>query len=181
MKILVIGSPGAGKTEFTNRLANFLELPAFHLDDFYWLKDWNRPSRESWISKLNSLLKKEQWIIDGNYFDTLDMRLSAANFVIYLDYPIILCIFRAFKRTLIRKFVSRDSLPLAVREDSDYMPNIKLNLRFIKLICMFKIRYKTKILKLLKGHNIHYIILTSPKETNLYLGMNFFDRNLYRE
>jgi hypothetical protein len=169
MRILIIGSPGAGKSVFTNKIASHLKLPVFHLDDFYWLKDWSKPTNANWLTILDRLIKKENWIIDGNYFDSLDKRLARADYVIYLDYSTGICLYRAFKRLISRRLFSCESLPIVVREDKSYIPKIKLDLRFITLILTFKVKYKHRIISLFGKHNISYFLLRSPKEATCFI------------
>ena len=39
-RVLVIGSPGAGKTTLSTRLAAKLGVPVHYLDLHHWLPDW---------------------------------------------------------------------------------------------------------------------------------------------
>ena len=48
--------------------------------------------REYFDNKLTDILKKDLWIIDGNYLRTLEIRLKACDTVFFLDYPLELCI-----------------------------------------------------------------------------------------
>ncbi|MBV9575754.1 MAG: hypothetical protein JO149_03945 [Gammaproteobacteria bacterium] len=172
MKILIIGSPGAGKTEFSKRLAQNINVPLFHLDDYYWQENWQRPSAEKWHAQLQQLLNHPAWIIDGNYYDSLQIRLTKADYVIYLDYSVLLCLFRAFKRTIIRRFVRQTSLPLAVRKNKNYPSRFAINWKFIKLILFFKLNYRKKIFTLLNQCKVNVKVLTSSKD------MQFFIDNL---
>ena len=47
-RILVIGSPGAGKSTLARRLAERLDLPLIHLDREYFGPGWTMPSKEEW-------------------------------------------------------------------------------------------------------------------------------------
>jgi len=39
-KIAVIGSGGSGKSTFSRKLGNILNLPVYHLDTVYWNPGW---------------------------------------------------------------------------------------------------------------------------------------------
>ena len=39
LKVIVIGSPGAGKSVFSQKLKNIIDLPLYHLDMLYHKKD----------------------------------------------------------------------------------------------------------------------------------------------
>lgn len=168
MRILIIGSPGAGKSFFTNKLANCIQLPVFHLDDYYWLENWQRPTNEEWEFTLDELLKKQNWIIDGNYYDSFSKRLERANYVIYLDTPVFLCLLRALKRSWQRIF-NADSLPMKIRADNQYQPKIDFDLKFLKLILFFKLKYKNKIINLLHDNNKSFIILKNRKDHDFFI------------
>ena len=97
-KIMLIGSPGSGKSTFGKKLAQATGLPLFHLDALYWKPNWVETPREEWDSLLQKLVSEPQWIIDGNYGRTLDIRMQAADTIIWLQKPNWLCVWRAIKR-----------------------------------------------------------------------------------
>ena len=78
-RILVIGCPGAGKTYFAKKLSEINGLPVIHMDNLYWNKDKQSISYKELEAKLLPYLKEENWIIDGNYHDTLKQRLEYAT------------------------------------------------------------------------------------------------------
>ena len=99
-KIIVIGSSGAGKTYLSKRLSNSLNIGLTHIDKVYWGPEWTEPTKEEWTTRLTEMIAGESWIIDGNYTNTLDMRLGACDTVIFLDIRRTLCIWRVIRRTL---------------------------------------------------------------------------------
>src|SRR5687768_16103132 len=66
-RVLVIGSPGAGKSVFSRRLGEITGLPVIHLDQHYWRPGWIEPSKDVWSRQVTELLQRDSWIIDGNY------------------------------------------------------------------------------------------------------------------
>lgn len=99
-RILILGSPGAGKTTAARRLAAATGLPLIHLDAHYWSAGWREPEKPLWREKLRGLLAGPRWIMDGNYGGTLDLRLAAADGLIHLDFPTSLCLSRVVRRSL---------------------------------------------------------------------------------
>lgn len=99
-RILVIGSSGAGKSTLARHLGAKLELPVIHLDRHFWKPGWEKTPEHMWRNHVDMLVKRPYWIMDGNYRSTLDIRLAAADTVIFLDLPPTLCAIRAFKRRL---------------------------------------------------------------------------------
>ena len=112
-RILVIGCPGAGKTYFSKRLSQILSLPLIHMDNLYWNKDKTSVTTEELEKRLLPYLEKEEWIIDGNYHHTLEMRLPYATDVFILDLPRTECIEGILER--INK--PRDDIPWIENED----------------------------------------------------------------
>lgn len=45
-KVIVIGSPGAGKSVFSQKLKDITNLPLYHLDMLYHKKDGTHISKE---------------------------------------------------------------------------------------------------------------------------------------
>ena len=91
-KVIVIGSPGAGKSTFARKLRDLTGLPLFYLDMLWHKPDRTNVSREEFDEKLHEILRQEQWIIDGNYQRTLEIRLKACDTVFFLDFPLDVCL-----------------------------------------------------------------------------------------
>lgn len=91
-KVIVIGCPGAGKSTFARKLRDATNLPLYYLDMLWHKEDKTNISREEFDIKLNDILKKDKWIIDGNYLRTLEMRLKECDTVFLLDYPLEVCL-----------------------------------------------------------------------------------------
>lgn len=100
-RIAIIGTPGSGKSTFANKLSSFLHLPVHHLDKHQF--DGKKKVDKSLFMKIQkSLLHEKSWIIEGCSQSTFEMRFKEADTVIVLLLPRYLCIWRCFKRMLIR-------------------------------------------------------------------------------
>ena len=97
-RVLVIGPCGAGKSTLSGELGARLNLPVFHLDKLHWDPGWVEGSKEELRAKLDAILVTDRWLIDGNYGSTMAGRLGHADTVVYLDFPIWLCVWRVLKR-----------------------------------------------------------------------------------
>jgi adenylate kinase family enzyme len=97
-RVIVTGLAGAGKSTFSRALSARTGLPVIHLDRHYWKPGWVKPSDDEWRVKQHSLLAGDAWIADGNYHETLDLRLERADTVVVLDTPWWVCAGRAFMR-----------------------------------------------------------------------------------
>lgn len=97
-RIIVTGLAGSGKSTLSLALAAKTGLPVIHLDLQFWNPGWIAPSEIEWREKQRSVLAGGAWIADGNYDETLDLRLERADTVVVLDMPWWLCAGRAFLR-----------------------------------------------------------------------------------
>ncbi len=97
-RVIVTGMPGSGKSTLSKALSAKTGLPLIHLDLHYWKPGWVRPSDDEWREIQCNLLAGDVWIADGNYHETLDLRLGRADTVVVLATPWWLCAGRAFVR-----------------------------------------------------------------------------------
>jgi adenylate kinase family enzyme len=97
-RVLVTGLAGSGKSTFSRSLAARTGLPVIHLDLYFWKPGWVAPSDREWREKQAALLAGDAWIADGNYHETLDLRLERADTVVVLDTPWPVCAGRALVR-----------------------------------------------------------------------------------
>ena len=91
-KIIVIGCPGSGKTTFAEKLHKCMGFPLFHLDAIWHKPDRTHISREEYDQRLAEILELEEWIIDGNYSRTLEVRMQASDTIFLFDLPTEVCI-----------------------------------------------------------------------------------------
>lgn len=97
-KVIVIGSPGAGKSTFARKLRDATNLPLHYLDMLWHKSDQTTVSVQEFDQQLDLLLEKDRWIIDGNYQRTLKRRVKACDTVFLLDYPLEVCLLGAESR-----------------------------------------------------------------------------------
>lgn len=98
LKIIVIGSPGAGKSTFARKLRDATNIPFYYLDLLWHKPDRTNVSREEFDAQVRELVGKERWIIDGNYQRTLEIRLKACDTVFLMDVPTKVCLLGAKSR-----------------------------------------------------------------------------------
>lgn len=153
-KIIILGCPGSGKTTFARKLSNSLGLPLIKMDDLYWEPFWKRPDEESFINKLESNLKQDQWIIDGNYYKYLEQRLSHADAIIFLDFSTVTCLWRAFKRFCARRWGETHSLPKNIIHSSPHVFQPSVAAKLVINILFFSASTKPKMLQLIGEYDI---------------------------
>ena len=116
-RIIVIGSPGAGKSTFARKLKDKTGLPLYYLDMIFHQPDRTTVTREEFDRRLKAILATDRWIIDGNYQRTLPLRFEACTDVFFLDYPLDQCLEGASSRV----GTPREDLPWVEQEfDSEF-------------------------------------------------------------
>jgi shikimate kinase len=110
-KIVIIGSPGAGKSTLAQELNYILNIKAYHLDRIFWQRGWKEKPRDKRIDILEKIVREKQWIIEGTYLSSSEPRLNAADTIIFLDIDPLLCLQRIIKRYLMYHGRSRRDIP----------------------------------------------------------------------
>jgi adenylate kinase family enzyme len=162
-RVLIIGSGGAGKSTFARELGQRLQLEVIHLDAHYWKSGWVEPSKDEWRQTVETLLQQEAWVMDGNYSGTLDLRLTVADAVIFLDMPRLMCLWRIFKRRLQYASQTRPDMAEGCPE--------QLNWDFMRYVWSYPKRRRFAILETLHKQPNHQtvIVLRSPAQVRDFL------------
>ncbi len=100
-RIVVTGLAGSGKSTFARSLGARTGLPIVHLDLHFWRPGWVVPTDAEWRETQRRALAGDAWIADGNYHETLGLRLERADTVVVLDLPWPVCVGRALRRGLV--------------------------------------------------------------------------------
>ncbi|HAY33671.1 MAG TPA: DNA topology modulation protein [Ignavibacteria bacterium] len=162
-RILVFGNGGSGKSTLSVTLGDLLHLPVIHLDKYFWQPNWIATPVDDWNIIVESFSDSEEWIIDGNYSRTMNIRIKRADLIIFLDMPNMLCLYRIFKRRI--KYNRK------TRPDMNEECTEKLDLEFIKWVWNFKKRNRAKILDKLEvaSKTKRIIILKNRKQVNEFI------------
>ena len=91
-KVIVIGCPGSGKTTFAEKLQKCTGLPLYYLDAIWHKPDKTHISREKFDERILEIFATTEWIIDGNYNRTIEMRLKESDTVFLFDLPTEVCL-----------------------------------------------------------------------------------------
>lgn len=160
-RVLVIGSPGAGKSTVSHEIAARTGLPLHHLDRMFWLPGWVERDRDEGRAILADVLAQDRWIIDGNYGSTLPMRLERADAVVWLDYPTALCLGRVFKRWW--QYLGR------ARPDMTEGCPENLNLEFLHYVLAFRRSWRARNAAALSGFAGNVLRFQRPEQTAAWL------------
>lgn len=99
-RVIVIGSPGAEKGALARAIAERLKIPCIELERLYWRPGWRKPEAEEWRAQMAELVAREDWVIEGTFPSTLDMRVARADWLVFVDAPMPVCLIRKFKEMM---------------------------------------------------------------------------------
>ena len=150
-RIVVIGCPGSGKSTFSRALHNKTDIPLYHLDMMYWNTDKTTVERSVFLERLTTILEKDEWIIDGNYASTMELRISACDTIIFLDYPLDVCLDGVKER----RGKSRSDIPWVETEEDE---------EFIEFIKSYNEEQKPRVLELLEKYDDKNVVIFKSRE-----------------
>ena len=156
-KVIIIGCPGSGKTTFAEKLHKYTSLPLYHLDAIWHKPDKTHIPREEFDKRISEIFSTDEWIIDGNYNRTIEMRLKECDTVFLLDFPKEICLEGAEKRV----GKAREDMPW-VEETLD--EDFKVFIETFHEMVLVKIYH---LLNLYKDKNI--IVFKSREDINHYI------------
>ena len=166
-RVLILGSSGSGKSTLARQLGARLELPVIHLDRHYWHPGWVGTPTPEWQNTVARLVKRDTWIMDGNYRNTLEMRLEAADSIVFLDLPPWICALRALKRRIQYRSRPRPDIADGCIE-SLFDPQL---IQYIQHVLSYRDRAKPYVMKHLSGisNEKHVVLLQSTQDVNNFL------------
>ena len=103
------------------------------------MSGWEPTPKEEWRSTVEALVRSEQWIMDGNYESTLDIRLCGCDTVVFIDRSRLLCVWRVFFRQIRHMGRRRPELPEGCPE--------RLTREFLSWIWTYPSRRRQDILR----------------------------------
>jgi adenylate kinase family enzyme len=155
-RVLVIGPCGAGKSTLSTELGRRLNLPVFHMDQLNWNPGWVESGKDEIRDKLAGIVATDRWLIDGTYGGTLGERLVRADAVVYLDYPIRLCVARLLRRIWTYRGRTRPDMTEGCPE--------RFDLAFLIYLLRWNSGPRLRMEGKLTGHEAKIIRLRRPDE-----------------
>ncbi|MBQ5761889.1 MAG: adenylate kinase [Clostridia bacterium] len=150
-KVIVIGCPGSGKSTFSKALHKITNIPLFHLDMIFWNADKTTVEKPVFLDRLFKIIQSDEWIIDGNYGSTMELRMQACDTVIFLDYPLDVCL-NGIKE---RKGKPRSDLPWIEPDEDD--------VEFLEFIKNYNSQSRPKVMELLDRFSHKDVIIFSNR------------------
>jgi adenylate kinase family enzyme len=105
MRLLVVGSAGAGKSTFARTLAGRIGAPHVELDALNWDPGWTNLSQvdlDKFSTRVRAAIAAEAWTCDGNYSVVRPLVIARATHLVWLDYPRAVIMRRVIQRSFIR-------------------------------------------------------------------------------
>ena len=157
-KVIIIGCPGSGKSTFARRLCNITGIPLYHLDMMYWNADRTTVEKKVFLERLQNSMSNPEWIIDGNYQSTMEMRIKECDTVFFLDYPSDVCLSGISER----KGKKRSDMPWIENDNTDE--------EFIDFVKRYNSESRPDVIKLLEEYSSKDItVFTSREDSEKYL------------
>jgi adenylate kinase family enzyme len=100
-RVVILGPGASGKSTLAARLGEITGLPVIELDKLFWREGLVATPRDEWVRLQQTLIAGCGWIMDGDLgpYDAVEVRLRAADTVVFLDIPIARCAWRAVRRS----------------------------------------------------------------------------------
>lgn len=150
---------GSGKSTFSRTLQEKTQLPLIHLDMLYWNADGTCVQKEVFLKRLNQAVRQDAWIIDGNYGSTLELRMKACDTIIFLDYPLDVCL----DGIQARRGQARSDMPWIEPTDNT-------DESFVEFVKDYRQTSRPGVMHLLQKYgDKNIIILKSRDEGNVFL------------
>ena len=162
-RVMVIGCGGAGKSTFSKKLGKLTSLEVIHLDQHYWKPNWTESTTTEWTKVVKDLSEKPEWIMDGNYSSTMDLRIPKTDTIIYLDYSTIQCLWRITKRILKYKGQQRPDMSVGCKE--------RFDLEFYHYVATYNLVRRKKLLEKINRfkEEKEILVFKNDQESEAYL------------
>lgn len=162
-RVLILGNGGSGKSTLGRRIAEVQGIPAVHLDRLFWRPGWKQPPDAEFRAVVEAAVAEPAWVMDGNYSRTFDLRLPAADTIIFLDLPRYICFARVIRRFLDNRGGTRPDMAPGCPEQID--------LEFVKWIWGYPKRTRPVVLAAVEKYREtkRIVILKSPSQVRRFL------------
>ena len=100
-RLVILGRGASGKSTLAKRLGEITGLPVIELDKLFWQPGLVATPHDDWAVLQEKLSAEDGWIMDGDLgpYDVVEVRLRRADTVIFLDFSVGRCAWRAILRS----------------------------------------------------------------------------------
>jgi energy-coupling factor transporter ATP-binding protein EcfA2 len=101
-RILILGRTGSGKTTLARELAAAVGVPHVELDALYFGPNFSTAPLPVLRDRTSAAIAGDRWVTDGNKRAVRDLVWPRADTIIWLDYPLVVSLWRLGRRALWR-------------------------------------------------------------------------------
>ncbi len=153
---MIVGCAGSGKSTLAQNLSKELGIDAMHLDSYFYVAGWKDAPKDQFQKAVEDFLKKDRWIIDGNYRRwTMNERVEKCDTIIHLDFSRWSCLYGVIRR--------RIQYHGKTRPDTAENCQEQIDLDFLKFVWNFNRDYNPEIKKLIADQKDKKIIVLSNR------------------
>lgn len=158
-RICIIGPSSSGKSTLGERLAEKVGASVIHLDQLahHPGTNWVRRDNDDFVARHDAAINQERWVADGNYSICMPQRLQRATAVIWLDPPLLGCIYRYIRRCFGKTSARPGVLENATQE---------FNLSLIKYTLGVYPKNRKRYERILRDYDIPIIRVKSMRKLN---------------
>lgn len=127
------------------------------MDMLFWNCDKTYVSHETLAERVSGILETDEWIIDGNYSRTLEMRLIKCDTVFWLNYGLDVCL----SGVEARRGMVRPDMPWVETERDESFEN------YIRTFAAEQIPKIVQLLEKTSGYELH--VFRNRTEADVYL------------
>jgi adenylate kinase family enzyme len=135
-RVVILGRGASGKSTLARRLGDITGLPVIEVDKIFWQPGLIATPREQWVAMQEKLVAGDRWIIEGDLgpYDAVEVRLRAADTILFLDFSLVRCAWQAIRRSRARGDFWRwllayryQSRPILMAAIASHVPNAALH------------------------------------------------------
>lgn len=106
-RVVLLGSPGSGRAALADLIGARFGLPMIALD---YERSLANPPQAEWRKRVQDLAAEPRWIMTGNQIETLSLRASRAEWLIFLNMPLSTCLARLLRAAVSSRAEKRREL-----------------------------------------------------------------------
>ncbi len=169
-RVVIVGTSGSGKSTLGAQLAERLNTEFVEVDALHWQPGWQAAPTPAFRQSVSEALAGERWVVGGNYSKARDVIWTRADTLIWLDYSLLLCLWRVLKRSLKRIITQEDLWGTGNRETwrAQFFSRDSLIIWVLQTYGRQKREYP-HLLKLPEYAHLQVLHFRSPQETQNWL------------
>ncbi len=166
-RVAVIGNAGGGKSSLCRTLGRAHGLPIYSIDQMQWRPGWVAVPEEEVKRQHDHALASPAWIIDGwGGWELITTRFAAADTIIFVDHPLYVHYWWAFKRQVKCLFGPRPDGPAGC-------PMLPMTWTLVKMMWMLHRHARPRLMQLIDSFRTQKQVfhIQAPREMRQFLAV----------